>query len=295
MCTEAPESINKCLYSGFVPEGAICFCPTGCLHCQAPTKEQNVSLDSFWSLRNILRQFSDVFSGAPLLSKGFILRPFLEIGSPRNSLLKLAFLNNSPPWTLHFHNFYVTHRGLCDLDSVSRVRSHFDSNLYQFFLNSLGTARWRWVTLALQWQSALLVVPWCTSATTSWHLSSCSGSLAKTSSVVPMQLRRLGSFKNPSGTSLTGRLIHSEQRGWHATRPSMYGHPIMHKTSIHEIWKNFFIWSSRRATWRSDFSNIERQKPHNPKPKLEWEMRNPDSDDCLWDVLQLLRRVHKQS
>ena len=133
MCAEAPKSIKKCLSSGFVQKDAIWFSPTGILHYQASTKEQNVSFDSFWGLQNILRQFSDVFSGAPLLSKGFVLRSFLEIGSARNSLLKLAFLNDSLSWTLHFHNFYVTHRGLCDFDSVSRVRSHFDSNRYRFF------------------------------------------------------------------------------------------------------------------------------------------------------------------
>ena len=61
---------------------------------------------------DILHRFQGVSADAPLLVQGFVLRSFLEFGSPWISLLRFALLNESRRWTLLFPNFCVKHRGL---------------------------------------------------------------------------------------------------------------------------------------------------------------------------------------
>ena len=64
----------------------------------------------------------NVSAGASLLFAGFVLRPFFEFWSPRNSLQRFAFLHDSLRWTLSFRNFYVTHRALGEFDGVIRFQ-----------------------------------------------------------------------------------------------------------------------------------------------------------------------------
>ena len=64
--------------------------------------------------------FPGVSAGASLLFQCFVLRSFLEFGSPWHSLLRFALLNDSLRWTLLCPNFYATHRGLRELDCLIR-------------------------------------------------------------------------------------------------------------------------------------------------------------------------------
>ena len=92
-----------------------------------------------------------------------------------------------------------------------RIRRHFGSSQHQFLLISLGTAPWRWVTLARWWQSALLVVPCCTSTTASWQVAMGRPS-TMTSSVVPTLLRRLCRYNSLPATSLSDHFTRWEQQ-----------------------------------------------------------------------------------
>ena len=83
-------------------------------------------LTPFFELKDILCQFPGVSAGAPLLLWGFVLRSFLEFGSPWMSLLRFALLNDSLRWTLYFPDFFRRmDRGLRKLDCV--IRSQFFS------------------------------------------------------------------------------------------------------------------------------------------------------------------------
>ena len=77
-------------------------------------------------LIGILCQVPGCFASAPLLPEDFILRGFLEIWSPRNSLLKFALLNDSLRWNLLFPIFlrdasWPSRAWLCDSIPLSHV------------------------------------------------------------------------------------------------------------------------------------------------------------------------------
>ena len=67
---------------------------------------------------DILCQVACVSAGESLLFQNFVLRSFIEFGSPRISLLSLALLHDSRRRTLLFPNICMTHRGLGELDCV---------------------------------------------------------------------------------------------------------------------------------------------------------------------------------
>ena len=95
-------------------------CRRGCWHHPGFGRGVERFLILLFELVDILCQVPGCSEGAPLLPEGFILRSFLEFGSPRNSLLKFAFLHDSLRWTLVFPNFCVMHRRLRELDCVIR-------------------------------------------------------------------------------------------------------------------------------------------------------------------------------
>ena len=132
ICAEAPESITNCRSSGFVEEGAGIF--------QASAGEWNVSCDSFFEFVDFLSQVSACSADASLLPEGFILRSFHEFWSPRTSVLRFAFLNDSLRWTF------------CSRITVlENLTARCDTNLptpprrLDFFQGHLGTHNPTWI------------------------------------------------------------------------------------------------------------------------------------------------------
>ena len=131
-CIDAPESTTNSRSSGFFSKKVPAL--------PRLRRESRTHVFSFFELIDTFRRLPYSSVGASILFEGFVLSPFIEFWSPRNSLLRFIFLHDSPRWTLSLPNFYVTHRALGELDGVIRPQVfNFPQNRLFLSAGNLGT------------------------------------------------------------------------------------------------------------------------------------------------------------